>query len=314
MQQCSGIELDYLGTGINITPGSNRGENCRPGLRQVWKIFRRVSSGHYDWLILPAVNFQWPHDPTRVRRWFRRSLRAIKWHPFGGRSLAQWIIPRKTRVGIVDRFDSIDPLKDYADAVGASVYFKTNVLRSSCDEPAQNRWHLKWLPLWIREESYPKPDRDKEFDLFYAAGENSEARRNATHRLDLLRANGVRVFAPKERLPQNQYIDCLGKALLTLSPEGHGYHCFRHYEAMMMQSVPVINQPRQPLVTDLVHEKNCLLYDDNKSGELVRVILEALKNREHLANWGKNLRQYASDNCSMRGVGNYVLSVLSAQQ
>ena len=45
-----------------------------------------------------------------------------------------------------------------------------------------------------------------------------------------------------ERMPIEQYMERCAKARLVWSPEGYGKECFRHYEAALCGSVPVISR------------------------------------------------------------------------
>jgi glycosyltransferase involved in cell wall biosynthesis len=117
---------------------------------------------------------------------------------------------------------------------------------------------------------------------------------------------GVKVYAPTERLAFDDFMLAVARSHLTLSPEGYGYHCFRHCEAMLLGSVPVINQPAEPMVTDLEDGRNCVLYRDDRPGALREAVLSALKDKAHLKAWGSQLRRYAREHYSMPTVGRAV--------
>lgn len=315
-----GVHVDYLGTGLTFTPGAAASPN--PSLAKLLVYVPRWITGRYNWLIVPALNFSWHGDPTSLRRKVRRLLSVVKWRPFGGKTLFQRFNPRQTQVCVLDRFDTTQVFDDFADAVGSRVYFKTNIRQDDCARYRERSWQLEFLPLWIATDRYPQPATTKEYDLFYAAAPVSAARRNAHAEVQKLREAGVRVQAVevreigvgvRERLPFEEFVNRMSRSWLTLSPEGYGYHCFRHSEAMLMESVPVINRPTTALITDLRDQENCLLYDSESPGDLCRVVQSALADKPRLARWSKELRRYALENYSPQAVGNRIFSRLCGQ-
>lgn len=117
----------------------------------------------------------------------------------------------------------------------------------------------------------------------------------------------------KTRIPFDQFLETMGASWLTLSPEGYGYHGFRHYEAMLMGSILVINRPDPALMTNLSHGENCLFFSPDKPGDLTRCVLEALKDKPHLAAWGDQLREYASYHHSRFIVGTNILELMDRE-
>jgi len=305
------VVTDYLGTGITITPFA-KSERSKSGQLARFVLYGwRFLLRQYDCVIFPAMNFNWDSDPSSARRWVRKFLaRLLMLKPDGTTPLIRWLLSKKTVVCVLDRYDVDVILEDYAQLVGANVYLKANLATDKQKARGGTLPRLGFLPYWILSEYYPAGQNKKDVDLFYAAALNSEVRRLATDEIASLQNAGLRIEAATERLPADEYLSLLQRSYLTLSPEGQGYHCFRHYEAMIAGSVPVINRPEKEFVTDLADKKNCLFYDARRPGDLLRVVKEALRDKSRLQEWGQSLRQFALDNHSPRAVGNFILHTL----
>jgi hypothetical protein len=305
------VVTDYLGTGITVTPFGKSGQPNSVRLACVLLYGWRLLFRQYDCVIIPAIDFNWIWDPSPMRRWVRKFLaRLLAFKPNGATPLARWLLSKKTVICVLDRYDTEVICKEYARLVGADVYLKTNLAVATQKAQSDCPPRLDFLPYWILSEYYPDSQNEKDVDLFYAASLNSEVRKLAKEEVASLQNAGLRVVVSTERLPVAKYLSFLQRSYLTLSPEGYGYHCFRHYEAMAAGSVPVINRPGKEYVTDLADKKNCLLYDARRPGDLLRVVKEALRNKSQLHDWGRNLRQFALAHHSLGAVGNFILDTL----
>lgn len=306
------VVVDYLGTGITITPF---GKADRPGLKQCGRVLLyglRLLFRRYDRVIIPAIDFTWKWDASPWRGRFRRALaRLLSLKPDGRTPLLRWFVSRRGLLCVLDRYDVDVILEDYAKLVGADLYLKTNLSRARQAAGGASSMKLDVLPYWVVSECYPEPRVEKDVDLFYSVSLNSDARRLASTEVAQLQKDGLRVVVSSGQLSLGEYLALLQRSHLTLSPEGYGYHCFRHYEAMLCGSVPVINLARQDYITDLRDQENCLMYDPTRQGELSRVVKAALRNKPHLSDWGRRLRQFALDHHSMKAVGSYILQTLA---
>jgi hypothetical protein len=307
------VVVDYLGTGTTITPF---GTSERAGLGYFVRVTRcalRLLFRRYDLIILPAIDFSWQWDTSRMGRWARKLLAWLLALKPGGRTpLFRWFVPRHGLVAVLDRYDSDAILDDYARLVGANVYLKTNLLSSRQIRSDVSGMKLEVLPYGVFSERYAGPAEAKDVDLFYSTTLNSEVRRRAADEVAQLKSDGLRVVDALGRLPLDEYLAYMQRSYLTLSPEGYGYHCFRHYEAMLSGSIPVINRHQADYVTDLQDGKNCLLYNADCPGDLARVVKNALRNPSQLRLWGQQLRQFALENHSMSAVGRRILKSLAA--
>jgi hypothetical protein len=205
----------------------------------------------------------------------------------------------------MDRYDAPRLRPELPHAFRADVYFKSNLL----PVPSESLpFFLRPLPFWVFAENYPDITPAKTCDVFYCAQANSDYRRRAREELPALAQHGVRIDYPQERLPLPEFVERMARSLITLSPSGHGFNGFRHYEAMLMKSVPAVNLCDEPIMTDLVKNENCLMYDSMIEGDMGRTILKALENRQRLVDWGGSLRSFALERHTPFGVGGYVLS------
>lgn len=77
-------------------------------------------------------------------------------------------------------------------------------------------------------------------------------REQAFEQIAALSAAGISVASTEKALKYPEYADSIRKARLCLSPAGLGWDCYRHYEAALFGSVPVMSrcdiQPFQPFL------------------------------------------------------------------
>ncbi|WP_022723348.1 glycosyltransferase [Rhodopseudomonas sp. B29] len=138
----------------------------------------------------------------------------------------------------------------------------------------QYRFDAKW-----RDAPFP----EKTHDLFFvgAVDGNSTVREAGLAELEHLRAQGVRIDQPTERLPYDAFMERMSQSWLAWSPEGMGWDCYRHYEAPIVQTVPVMNNPtilrHAPLLPGL-HG----VYYDIEPGGLARAVQAALSDKDKL--------------------------------
>jgi hypothetical protein len=141
------------------------------------------------------------------------------------------------------------------------------------------------------EEYLSVPRGEKKNDVFFAGQVNSPQRKQAVEVLEGLRSEKLRIDLPQERIPFKDYLRRMSEAWLVVSPKGFGEHCYRHYEALLMGSVPVINEPEQPVYYDLKHERSCLFYDPTPEGlkSCIRTALADKEKLEKIAKTGADL-------------------------
>src|SRR5438477_8056972 len=125
---------------------------------------------------------------------------------------------------------------------------------------------------------------DKEVDVFasLAVPFSSTVRVEGLRQLKALAAEGVRVDIQDRRLSFEEYLARMSRAWLTWSPEGFGWECHRHYEAPLVGSVAIINQPTIVRYKPFVDGIHCFYYYPDEPDGLARVVKSALADKERL--------------------------------
>jgi hypothetical protein len=124
---------------------------------------------------------------------------------------------------------------------------------------------------------------EKTADVFFVGDfeTSSTVRAAGMRELLALRDRGVVIDIPPSRLPLPEFYQRAARAWLAWSPEGLGWDCFRHYEALACGSVPVINQPSIERHQPLIAGEHALFYD-TVPGELTRTVVSALADKDRL--------------------------------
>lgn len=129
----------------------------------------------------------------------------------------------------------------------------------------------------------PQGELAKTTDVFFAGSVDgsSTVRQRGLAELIALRDRGVRVDLPEGRLSPEEFYRRSAQAWIVWSPEGLGWDCFRHYEALACGSVPVINQPPIERHRPLLNGIHALFYDP-EPGALTAMITSALADKDRL--------------------------------
>jgi hypothetical protein len=133
---------------------------------------------------------------------------------------------------------------------------------------------------------------EKRVDVFYAGRlENRMNRQAGLKQLQQLKAEGYAVDVASERLPQDEFFRRCAQAYLVWSPEGNGWDCWRHYEAALAGSVPLMQTPTIRRHAPLRDEVHAIYYFIEEDHLAVRV-RQALQNRPRLVEMGRAARQH----------------------
>lgn len=125
---------------------------------------------------------------------------------------------------------------------------------------------------------------EKTTDVFFAGEVESSSwlRKVGVGELENLAKAGIKVDLPKTKLSADEFYRRCAASWLVWSPEGYGWDCFRHYEALACGSVPVINYPTIERYRPLVDGEHALFYA-GEPGSLTEAVRRALTDKERLA-------------------------------
>jgi len=83
-----------------------------------------------------------------------------------------------------------------------------------------------------------------QYDVFAAINVRNTVRKRALAELRKLKETSkLKIFIPEGRLSQDEFYRICAQSRVTLSPEGGGWDCARHYEAIACGSLPLMNRP-----------------------------------------------------------------------
>lgn len=271
------------------------------GPRAIWETLKRLRRGNYDLVAMSAPEFS-PFHPrsflTAVRDWHVEApaallaILAVRYmHHFHSVPLAvidmrdTFGIPSSS-LGLVDRSTVFFKRELPADRWQA--FFKTRHwdlpgARWRSRKKAQ-RWLDKLAPLSLGYYPLePIEPVEKTADVFFAGDvfPNSTVRSDGIKELLALREEGIVVDIPDGRLDRETFQKRLAGAWLGWSPAGYGWDCYRHYEAAVLGTVPLINYPTLKRYQPLVEGEHCLFYGVEPGG-LAQTIRTALGDKERL--------------------------------
>ncbi len=164
--------------------------------------------------------------------------------------------------------------------------------------------------------SLPMTSEDKTADVFFVGDveRSSSVRGAGVAELLALRDAGIRVDIPEQRLPLDAFYKRASRAWLTWSPEGLGWDCFRHYEALACGSVPVINQPSIDRYRPLVEGEHAFYYNP-APGHLSATIRAALADKNRLRKMAAAGQAHVMAHHTLDALARHVVEMtLDAQQ
>jgi hypothetical protein len=133
---------------------------------------------------------------------------------------------------------------------------------------------------------------EKSVDIFFAgATDHSLIRQRGFAQLEALAASGCSVDICKGGLSKAEFLQRCARAWLTWSPEGFGWECFRHYEASLCLSVPVISPPSVSRYCPLLDGTHAFMYPVEGDG-LIQTVTAALQNKHRLTAMARDARDH----------------------
>ena len=142
---------------------------------------------------------------------------------------------------------------------------------------------LKPISLGVMPPVTEITSPEKKADIFFAGtiDANSTARSAGVEELRALECEGYIVDFSLQRLPKSQYLQRMSGAWLSWSPAGLGWDSYRHYEAPLAGSVPLLNYPSIARHCPLRDGEHCLLYAVEPGG-LIGAARSALADKARL--------------------------------
>ncbi len=274
---------DWVQVGSPIEPFGRHAGHASFERTHFIEAMTRLSVRAYDFAVFPAIRNWVPADENQpYRALLRKSLvwTASRRVP---RSLTGAVFGLEQLPFILRDVSDFPDLDESGSKLfpGAALYSKREVLEE--DLHSVSTPPLVYTPMPLELEPYDSVGPvEKKVDVFYAARLNSDLRREAHRVLEALSQGGVTVDMPEERLDFAAYLRRMSAARLVVSPRGQGEHCYRHYEALLLGSVPVINRPLRPVHYELQHQETCLFYEPGPDG-LRQQIFDALSDPAVLA-------------------------------
>ena|SRR5215471_17639577 len=271
------------------------------------EMLRRVRNGTYDLIVLPAIHPEHRFDEP----WHKLAVKSLL-----GRTAGSTIFSARLGRAVGSCRHIVLDIADDRRFCEATIrlfprftlYFKRELDLDRITTPCRARP----LPLFVPNEDRIPESREKDIDVFFAGALCNVIRREAVEAIGSLSGSGLRVVIPPTPLPYSEFLTALARAWLVLSPEGYGWDCYRHYEACLAGSVPVINRPsyRRPLF--LQHGVHCFYYSPG-SGSLVELLLAALANKDRLVRMAEAGRRRVLANHTRSAVARYMLQEIAGK-
>lgn len=98
---------------------------------------------------------------------------------------------------------------------------------------------------------------------------------------------------------------------ITLSPAGLGWDCYRHMEAALAGSVPLVSTPTIERYRPLVTGEHCLAYHPDED-RIVPIVTEALADKARLQRMAEAARQHVLDHLTETAICRQLLRENSA--
>ena len=162
-----------------------------------------------------------------------------------------------------------------------------------------------------RSHSVTAAGEDRGRLLLGRVEQSSTVRARGIAELLRLRAEGVRIDIADKPLPRPEFLHRCARAHIVWSPEGYGWECFRTYEAALCGSVALQNRQtvdRHEPLKDGVHA----LYYDVEPGELTRVIIAALTDKDRLARIAAAGRAHVLEHHTPAAIARYIVTTTLA--
>ena len=147
----------------------------------------------------------------------------------------------------------------------------------------------------------------KKTDVFFSGGlTNHLNRQRGLKQLELLRSQNYSIDISYDRLPRTEFLKRAAQAYLVWSPEGGGWDCYRHYEAALVGSVPLMQTPSIHRYAPLLDDVHACYYGIEGDQLEVR-IRQILQNRNRLIQMGQAAKQHVLQWHTFEALSRYVI-------
>jgi hypothetical protein len=158
----------------------------------------------------------------------------------------------------------------------------------------------------VRIAAAPAVIAEKTTDIFFAGSvKGRPVREQGLPYLRSLASKGIRVEESRG-FPLEEYMRRCACAWLVWSPEGLGRDCFRHYEAPLCHSVPIINRAPVNRYRPLVEGVHCFYYDPF-GDDLARVILNGLRDKPRLLTMAQAGHEHVLEHHTHEALCRYIM-------
>jgi len=173
----------------------------------------------------------------------------------------------------------------------------------------RNVENLRPISLGISDSNTPKipSSEHKIWDLFFAGDlhEKSLRTRLVQECRQFEKAKGLK-FLITDRISHSDYLKALSESRLCLSPPGMGWDCWRHYEAMLAGSIPLMTYPTILQHHPAIDGKHCFYFAPEPGG-LTRALEHALLLKSQLPQMADAGRQLVLNHHTFSTLREYVI-------
>ena len=304
-------QTTWIRTGSSLVQAGDRYVTFQAGFASVVNLLWKVGRGRFQIILLPAVDIEFPADATLTKKILRHSIAAVACLRLS-RWLAQILLrPKQNVIAFLDISDFPRIASVTRDIVPQTLcYFKRELYPtvSFSGESDQKWWTERTEPISLPAPvSFEPPLIPKQTDVFFSGNIYTPVREAGLRVLETLASGGLKIDILRERIPHEEYMQRMAASWLVWSPSGFGWDCYRHYEACLAKSVPVIDSPSAERVLWLKDRKHCFYYGRSE-GELAETIRNALVEKQRLAEMGNQARQHVIENHSRAALVRYMLN------
>ena len=152
---------------------------------------------------------------------------------------------------------------------------------------------------------------EKKADIFFVGDviANSTVRAAGLKELQALAREGYVIDIPTERVARPEFLQRMSAAWLAWSPGGLGWDCSRHYEAPLVGSVPLMNDPTIMRHRPLRDGEHCVLYRV-EAGGLAEAARSALADKPRLRRMAQAAAEHVRKHHNNYARADYVVSTV----